>query len=163
MSDDFQLLKHGVDSPTKFEVEIHKSNGDLLFTRDEMIRSLKAINIPQFNDETLDAFVNNNYIFARGRPTIFQIQITFKNINSMSLYQTCLKHMHDNMSKYPAEQYFTIHVKYTGTYKNDNKSKSITFTKCMMTNLSDLTFDYSSVNNTMDFSIGFKSGNMSMS
>ena len=161
-SEDFQLLKHGYDSPTKFEVEIHAPGGGLFISRTEMIQALKSINIPQFSDDSIETFFNNQWVFARGRTSAFQIQLSLRNINSMKLYQSCLKQMNDNIGKYPAEQYFTIKVIYMGTYSNDTH-KSITFTKCMMSNLSDLSFDHSAVNSTMDFSIGFKSGNMIMS
>jgi hypothetical protein len=161
-SKDFQLLKHGYDSPTKFEVEIQAPSGGLFITRTEMIQALKTINIPQFNDESIETFFNNQWVFARGRSSIFQIQLTLKNINSMDLYQKCLNMMNDNIGKYPADQYFTIKVTYTGTYENDTH-KTITFHKCMMSNLSDLSFDHSAANSTMDFSVGFKSNSMIMS
>lgn len=162
INQDFQLLKHGYDSPTKFDVEIMKHDGGLFIQREEMIQALKSINIPQYSDESIETFFNNTWLFARGRPSIFQIQLTLKNINSMKLYQSCLKAMNDNIGKYPSEQYFTIKVTYTGTYAKD-EHRTITFKKCIMTNISDLTFDHSYVNTTMDFSIGFKSNGMEIS
>jgi hypothetical protein len=161
-SNEFQLLKHGYDSPTKFDVEIMGLNGGLFIQRDEMVQALKSINIPQYNDESIETFFNGNWIFARGRSSIFQIQLTFKNINSMALYQSCLTEMNGNKGKYPSEQYFTIKVTYTGTYAND-EHKTIIFKKCIMSNLSDLSFDHSAANSTMDFSVGFKSNGMEIS
>lgn len=145
-----------LDSPNKFEVSITN-----LLTIEESELCLKSINIPQYNDESIETFFNNRWVMTRGRSSIFQIQLTMRNIESLSKYQLYLGWMNGAVNLYPEDQYVDIKITYTGNYKDQDK-KTIIFKDCIMTNLSDLTFDHSITNSTLDFSVGFKAHGIEM-
>jgi hypothetical protein len=150
-----KIKSTNIDSPNKFDVTISKG----LLTIEEAQLSLKSINIPQYNDESIETFFNNRWVMTRGRASIFQIQLTLRNIKSLYLYQRYLKWMNDNVNEYPIKQYVDIEVTYTGNFKGQTH-KTIIFKDCLMSNLSDLAFDHSITNSTLDFSVGFKSNSM---
>jgi hypothetical protein len=140
-----------VDNPNKFSILINRG----LLTHNESISSVKSVSIPQIADDSVETFFNNKWVIARGRSTINQIQISMRNIESLALYSRYTDFMHQAVNKYPADQYVNITITYEGNYKGDTKRR-IVFEECIMTNLSELTFDHSTVNSTLDFSIGFK-------
>jgi len=148
-----------IDNPNKFSIDITPEYSGISFPVDNktLNSTVKSITIPSYVDSTIEGFYADKWWFSRGRTDIFQITISFRSVLSLKNYQSFLKWIVDNKNTYAEEQYLTITMNYVGNYLKD-KPSTIIFNKCIMTNLSDLSFDHSSIGQTLDFSVGFKTG-----
>ena len=153
---DFEKLKQNWASPNKFSVTILETGSVKLGLDNDTINSaLKNVTLPQYSDESIETYNDTRWTIARGRESIFQVMMTFRDMDDLKLYSAFLDFLQRAKNEYPEDQFVDITLRYEGNWSGDGV-KELKYRDCIITNITDLPFDHSNTNSTLDFSVGFK-------
>ena len=137
--------------------------GGLLFVVDnnDLNTALKSIALAPFTDQSIETYVDGRYFLARGRDDMKEVAITFNDFGGLKLYKTFYELYQKVQGYYLNEQMWTITITHINSYDGVNET-DITFRDCLLTNITDLSYNHSAQNEILDFSVGFKTNNPEM-
>lgn len=183
-----KLGKLNYDSASKFSIQLTNTasvsdgadGSTALFTPTEEILNiaLKNVAMVTYSDASVETYVGDHYVIARGREDIKEVTLTFNDYGSLTLYKAFEKFYKESQNLYPKDQYFNLTIFHTnGIATTDEKSKdkrkstanktkpqseqkitTITLNNCILTAISALEFNHSTQNEILDFSVGLKCG-----
>lgn len=127
--------------------------GDYIDTQKTIDISFKSISIPQYTAKLIEELVGGVYHQSRGVDELFELQITFRDFNSMSLYRRFVNAFIYANGNYSDNTLFKIEVFCGG--KQSKNLAILSTNKAYLTAVSQLELSQEN-NEVVEFNVSFK-------
>lgn len=117
--------------------------------------NVKDISVPQWGMSVFEDVIADRRVIAYDKFDNFAVTITFRDQDQLSLYRTLSRAFVASRKMYADDCACTIVVIKDADYKGESDKKLITFNKCLMTNISQLSFSNETKNQIAEFSVEF--------
>lgn len=117
--------------------------------------NVKDISVPQWGMSTFEDIIADRRMIAYDKFENFTVNITFRDQDQMALYRTLTRAFVASRKMYADDCACTVVVIKDADYKGEADKKLITFTGCLMTGISQLSFSNETKNQIAEFSVEF--------
>lgn len=119
---------------------------------------LKDFRLPQCGSSTpIEDYINDRYRISQGVFDPVTITLTFKDYNSFSLYRSFLQFLYESRYRYPNEYLINIKVLKLRDHTDlESNFTVMSFEKCMIKNVSEVTLSNETESQIAEFSVEFK-------
>lgn len=129
---------------------------------DQLNLHIKSIDTPDFNNEPIEAYINNKWRINNGKETVKQFAITFKDHNQMSLYRKFL-HLYDvTKVSYFDDVAMTVTVGKDPDWANESEQPFMEFTGVIVMAVSNLSLSNETESQIAEFTVTFKCTDVSV-
>ena len=123
---------------------------------DDLTISIKSINLPQFNNQPIEEFIAGEWKFGNGINELQNIDITFRDFDSMKLYRYFTNIYKLSTYHYPADIYFDIMVMKDKDFDIEVDTPVGIYSKCILTAVSQVQFSHDNDDQIVEFDVSFK-------
>ena len=117
--------------------------------------NVKDISVPQWGMSLFEDTIADRRVIAYDKFENFTVNITFRDQDQMALYRTLTKAFVASRRMYADDCACTIVVTKDADYKGESDKKLMTFSNCLMTGISQLSFSNETKNQIAEFSVEF--------
>lgn len=117
--------------------------------------NVKDVTAPQWGMSLFDAVIADRRVAAYDKFENFSLSITFKDQNQMLLYRTFVTAFAACRKMYADDCGMTIVILKDADYRGESDKKIVTFGKCLITGVSQLSFSNETKNQIAEFSVEF--------
>lgn len=117
--------------------------------------NIKDISAPQWGMSLFEEIIADRRVLAYDKFENFTVSVTFRDQDQLALYRTLTKAFVASRNMYSDDCACTIVIIKDADYKGESDKKLLTFNKCVMTGISQLSFSNETKNQIAEFSVEF--------
>lgn len=157
LNSNFAVLLQPTDKSTSLWEKCGLPNS----TFDDLNLYIKDFTLPQYGSGTpIEQFVNDRYRMSHGVFDPVTINLTFKDYDSFKLYRSFVKYTYESKLLYPDQYLINLKIlklrDHQAGANMPNEFTVMTFTKCLIKNVSTVTLSNDNEPQIAEFSIDIK-------
>jgi len=142
-------------------------------TGNDISKNIISVDTPQFSSQNIESFTGGKWYFHNGKTEMLRFSITFKDYNSLHLYQAFITLFEIQKTNYFDDVAISVVINYladsgfssvnydideSSTYANPTKIKILEFDKVLIDSVSQVQFSHNTENQIAEFTVQFKAG-----